>query len=175
MMPLAFPVKVAMAILVLIAAGTDIRNRTIPNPLTLLGLGCGLVLNTSLNGWTGLKLSLFGIGVGLLLFLPLFLLRGMGGGDVKLMAAVGSFAGVTDTIVIFVLTAIFGGVLALLLLLWKGGLGRALRNTAVILSELVRFRAPHEANPELTIEHERSVKLPYAVAIALGTLTFLLL
>jgi len=175
MMPLALPVKIALALLVLAAAATDIRSRTVPNGLTVTGVVCGVLLNSSLNGWGGLKGSLLGLLVGLSLFLPLFLLRGMGGGDVKLMAAIGSMAGVTDTIVIFMLTAIFGGVLAIALLLWKGGLGRALRNMGVILGELMRLRVPHEAHPELTIDHERSVKLPYAVAIALGTVTFLAL
>jgi prepilin peptidase CpaA len=158
-----------------LAAATDISRRVVPNALTVTGLICGFLLNTSLHGWGGLKQALFGFIVGLALFLPLFLLRGMGGGDVKLMAAIGSMAGVTDTIIIFILTAVFGGVLALLLLVWKGGLGRALRNTGLILGELTRLRAPHVAHPELAIEHEGSVKLPYAIAIALGTLTFLVL
>lgn len=174
-MPLAMPLKIALAVLVLAAAATDISRRVVPNALTVTGLICGFLLNTSLHGWGGLKLSLFGLIVGLALFLPLFLLRGMGGGDVKLMAAIGSMAGVTDTIIIFILTALFGGVLALLLLLWKGGLGRALRNTGLILGELVRLRVPHVAHPELALEHEKSVKLPYAIAIALGTLTFLVM
>jgi prepilin peptidase CpaA len=175
MIHLAMPLKIALAVLVLLAAFNDIRSRTVPNALTVTGVVCGVLLQTSLNHWAGTKASLFGLAVGLALFLPLFLLRGMGGGDVKLMAAIGSMAGPTDTIVIFILTAVFGGVLAVALLLWKGGLGRALRNTGVILGELVRLRAPHDAHPELTIDDAQAVKLPYAVAIAMGTLAFLVL
>ncbi|MBI3682079.1 MAG: prepilin peptidase [Acidobacteria bacterium] len=46
------------------------------------------------------------------MFLPLFLLRGMGGGDAKLMAAIGAITGWQNCFIVFLLTAILGGVLA---------------------------------------------------------------
>ena len=99
----------------------------------------------------------------------------MGGGDVKLMAAIGAIAGPINTMVIFVFTAIFGGVLAAGLILWKGNAGVALRNIGFILSELLHLRAPHLSRPDLSLDSSRSLKLPYAVPIALGCLLFLLL
>jgi prepilin peptidase CpaA len=167
------PFVIALSLLVLLAAVSDIKTRRIPNPMTVTGALAGFILNTALHGIPGARSSLLGLALGAALFLPLFLLRGKGGGDVKLMAAVGAIAGLSNTFLIFVLTAITGGILALALLLWKGGLATVLRNCAFILYELAHFRAPYHRHPELTLENSTSPKLPYAVPIALGTLLFL--
>jgi prepilin peptidase CpaA len=169
------PLAIALATLVCIAAAWDIQTRRIPNPLVLAGAAAGLLLNIRIHGWMGVKSSLLGLLVGLAVFLPPFLLQGKGGGDVKLMAAIGSMAGPANALVIFILVAISGGLMAVALLLWKGGLMRALRNVAFILSELAHGRAPHEKRPDLTLDSDQAVKLPYGVAIAAGSLFFLLL
>ncbi len=174
MAPLPFPVDGALAVLVLMAAVSDFRARTVPNWLTVSGALLGVGLHVYLSGWSGAKFSLLGLGLGFLIFLPLFALRGMGGGDVKLMAAIGAMAGVSNTFVIFILTALLGGVMAVGLLLWKGGLGRALRNVGFIVGRLARGKVPHEDRPELDIDRSASLKLPYAIPMALGTLLYLL-
>lgn len=174
MTKLPFPILAALVVLVLSAAATDLRNRRIPNSLTLTGVVAGLVLNLGLNGMLGARASLLGLALGFVVLLPPFLLRGGGAGDVKLMAAVGALAGPLNTFSIFILTALFGGLLALGLLLWKGGLGRALRNTGFIVGQLAQGRAPHEQRPDLTLAGP-GPKLPYAVPIAMGTLVFLAL
>ena len=74
--------------MVAIAAVYDIRFRRIPNWLVLTGLVLGLGLNTFLFRWPGARASLLGIGLAFLIYFPLYLLRGMGAGDVKLMAAI---------------------------------------------------------------------------------------
>jgi Flp pilus assembly protein protease CpaA len=90
---LPLPVEVALLLIVLTAAVSDIRSRSIPNWLTLGGIVAGLALNTYATGLEGLKFSAIGFGVAALIFLPLFMIRFLGGGDVKLMAAVGACAG----------------------------------------------------------------------------------
>lgn len=167
------PLVAVLAVLVLIAAFFDIRTRKIPNQLTVGGLLAGLVLHAGLGGWTGLRTALLGAGLGLLVFLPPYLLRGTGAGDVKLMGAVGALAGPLNTFGIFLLTALFGGILAILLLLWKGGLRKAFRNVGFIVTELASGRPPHQNRPDLTLEGATAPKLPYAIPIALGTLVFL--
>jgi prepilin peptidase CpaA len=72
-----------------VGAFTDVRNRRIPNWLTYNGILLALAVRTALAGWPGLKNSFEGVVLGGGIFLLLFLLRGMGGGDVKLMAAAG--------------------------------------------------------------------------------------
>lgn len=175
MTKLATPIAAALAVLVLVAAFTDIRSRLIPNPLVVAATIAGVSLNLWLHGWHGLGQSALGLLVGFGLLLLPFLLRGTGGGDVKLLAAIGSLAGPMNTLVIFILMAVSGGVMAVALLLWKGGLLQALRNVGTILNELAHARAPHQTRPDLTLESEQSVKLPYAIPIAFGTLLFLIL
>jgi len=163
-----------LAVLVTLAATLDARSRRVPNWLTVGGAVAGFGLHGYAGGWGGLKFSLLGLGLGFVLFLPLFALRGMGGGDVKLMAAIGAMAGVSNTFVIFILTAVIGGIVALGLVLWKGGLGRVMGNIGFIVRRLARGKAPHAERPELDIEHSSSLSLPYAIPMALGTLLYLL-
>src|SRR6185437_8086677 len=72
---------------------TDLTNRRIPNILTLSGAGGAFVFFLATAGWHGLAWSAGGWAVGLVMFLPLFLLRGLGGGDIKLVAALGAWVG----------------------------------------------------------------------------------
>ncbi|MBI4905307.1 MAG: prepilin peptidase [Acidobacteria bacterium] len=173
MTKLVLPIAAALASLVIVAAYSDVRTRLIPNALVSAGAIAGVSLNLWLYGWHGLLQSLLGLVVGFAVFLLPFLLQGTGGGDVKLMAAIGSLAGPMNTLVIFVLVAVSGGVMAIGLLLIKGGMLQTFRNVGFILKELAHGRAPHESRPDLSLDSERSVKLPYGVPIAVGTLLFL--
>ncbi|MGA7908757.1 MAG: A24 family peptidase, partial [Candidatus Sulfotelmatobacter sp.] len=85
----AAPVVLAVA-LALIAGWTDWRSRRIPNWLTVPGLLLGVAANGLAAGWPGVKSSLLGVGLGLLLLLPFVLLRSLGAGDWKLAGAVGA-------------------------------------------------------------------------------------
>src|SRR5215831_17994976 len=96
-----------------VAAGVyDILYRRIPNWLVASGLAVGIALNLFLFGWTGLKSSLLGIGLAMAVYFPLYLLRGMGAGDVKLMMAVGAIVGPGTWFGILIFTGILGGVVA---------------------------------------------------------------
>jgi len=158
----------------MVAAATDIRSRRIPNWLTLSGVLAGLLLNTLLaadgNNW---RTSLAGMGLAFLVYFPLYLLRGMGAGDVKLMAAVGALMGPVNWFWIFVISNILGGVAAIVLLLMKGGLWRTLSNLLYMLKELMLLRPPYLRREELDLASARSVKMPHGVAIAMGSLIFL--
>ena len=169
------PLATTLAALVIVAGISDILHRRIPNSLALAGFLAGVVWNCYLFGWLGAKTAALGAGAGFLLFLPPFLLKGRGGGDVKLMGAVGAITGPANALVIFILTAVFGGLLAIGMAASRGALRRVLRNCAYILWSLVRFRAPYRDNPELNLDHPKAISLPYAVAIAAGSLVFLTL
>jgi prepilin peptidase CpaA len=156
------------------AAVYDLRERRIPNWLVATGFAAGLVAQTSLRGWSGFAAAVFGCGVALLLYLPLFALRAIGGGDVKLMAAVGSLAGPQNWLLIFLLASVTGGVLALLLILSRKTTGRAVVNTLHIFAEAARLRLPYQSRPELDIAHPRALSVPHGVAIAEGTFLFLM-
>lgn len=170
---LPLPVEVALVLMVLAAAFSDIRSRSIPNWLTLGGIAAGVALNTYSTGLAGLKFAAIGFGVAALIFLPLFMIRFLGGGDVKLMAAVGTLAGAANLFGIFIFDAIFGGVVALVLIIARGRLKKTLRNTGQMLASLFKGKAPYKQNEELEAGGEKSFGMPRAVTIAAATLLIL--
>jgi prepilin peptidase CpaA len=155
------------------AAIFDLRSRTIPNWLTAAGLVAGFAANVYVYGLRGFLVSLGGLGLAILIYFPLWLLKAMGGGDLKLMAALGAVLGASRWFQLFIYTAIIGAVIALFLLLIRGGLNRALRNVGQILQSLTRGQAPYKDNPDLDVGSSSAVTLPHGASIALGT--FLLL
>ena len=175
MTPLPLASEIALAILVLAAAIYDIRFRRIPNWLVLSGFCLALVLNVALLRLDGLTLAGLGAVLAFAVYLPLFALRAMGAGDVKLMIAVGAFTGPRNWLILFLLTAILGGILAVALLLIRGGLVRALKNVLFIMGQLVRIRPPYKSAPHLDIRHSSAVTLPHGLSIAIGTFVFLAL
>lgn len=164
-MPPTYLVAVAIA---LAACVTDIKTRRIPNLLTFGAAATGLAYHLAMSGWEGLM----GAGLGWLagvafLFLP-FALGGMGGGDVKLMGALGAWLGATATVWVVLYTGIAGGVLALAVSARHGYLATAFRNLWLLLAHWrVAGLTPMS---ELTLEHSKSPKLAYAVPILAGTL-----
>ena len=109
----------------------------------------------------------------MLIYFPLYLLRAMGAGDVKLMAAIGAIVGAANWLGILVLTSVFGGLSALVLVMSKGRLRHTFRNIWIILTSLVHRHAPYKSNPELDVASEQAIRLPHAVVIALGCMAWL--
>jgi prepilin peptidase CpaA len=145
---------------------TDLRTRRIPNALTLgAALGAfGYYLVT--DGWPGLAWSAAGWAVGLAMFLPFFMLRGIGGGDVKLVAALGAWVGPGAAVWVALFAALAGGPLALLVAASHGYLRRAFAN---LWGLLMYWRvAGLEPHPALTLESGGAPRLPYALPIAAG-------
>ena len=145
----------------------DYRCRRIPNRLTAFSFLLGLVLHLLLGGWRSLAsatLASLAAGGAFLLF---YLAGGMGGGDVKLMAAVGACAGMSHVAAILVATAIAGGVFALALALVAGRLRQTLVNVVKVLSHHGSLGLrPH---PDLNLGNSRALRLPYGIAIGAGT------
>ena len=157
---------------VLIAALYDWRFRRIPNWVSVSGLVVGCGVNVILFRWNGTQSALLGIGAALLVYVPLYCLRGMGAGDVKLMAAVGAIAGPRDWFLIFLATALAGGLVSFAVVLYKRRLVHTLLNLSVLTSELLHLRRPASAAPELDVKDTTALRLPHAVPIALGCLLF---
>ena len=135
----------------------------------------GIAVNTWISGLSGLKSSAAGLGLAFAVYIVLYLLRAMGAGDVKLMAALGAIAGPDAWIRIFLLACILGGVIAIVLLLTKGRVATTLWNVGFILKELSQFRAPYMKREELDVHNPKAVTLPHGVSIALGVLVFVVL
>jgi prepilin peptidase CpaA len=151
-----------------VATYTDLRSRRIPNWLVLPFLIAGVCISGWMSGWHGIEQSLLGLGLGALLFGILAFMGGMGMGDVKLCAAIGAWVGPSQLLTALVLTSMVGGVMALCWAISGGFLGELFKGTGDILVG-VRERGlrPH---PELVLENPLARKMPYAPAIAIGTL-----
>ena len=151
-----------------VATVTDLRSRRIPNWLVLPFMLLGLAVSGWAHGWHGVVRSSEGLGLGLLIFGALAFLGGMGMGDVKLVAAIGSWIGPSQLFLALVLTAIVGGVMALCWAVAGGFLGELFTGTGDLLFGVKdRGLRPH---PELVLSNPATRKMPYAPAIALGTL-----
>lgn len=154
------------------AAVFDVREHRIPNRLTYPAIAMGMLLRWLFFGWQGLGSSLAGCVVAGGIVFVFYLVRTMGAGDVKLLAAVGSLVGVYDAIVALVATAIAGGVLALIYVFCRHRFGTTLRNVGSVL--MFHVCNGLRAHPELNLDSPSALRMPYGLAIATGTLyTFL--
>jgi prepilin peptidase CpaA len=144
-----------------VAAYFDIRTRKIPNWLSLAGITTGVALNATSQ--QGLKQTTLGILVGFALYFPLWLLGARGAGDVKLLAAAGSLIGPYNTLLLAILAAVTGGVLALALVLYRGALLQTTLNIGHILNSLIHLRRPGH-----TLLSPSAIRLPHALVIMLA-------
>jgi prepilin peptidase CpaA len=165
--------QILLGILVTVAAAYDIRYRRIPNWLVLAGIVAGFAFNSS-DGLSGLGRAAAGLGLGFILYFPLYILRARGAGDVKLLAAVGAIIGPGNCFRVFFLTAILGGLIALIWLLFKGRVRHTLFNVAWIMKDIVSLRAPYKSNEELDVTTTRGMRLPHGAMIAVGASALLI-
>lgn len=166
-MPIEQYLQVALLLLVSIAAVNDLATRRIPNRLLLAGMVSALLLYL-LSARPGelLMSAVGGMALGLALFLPFYLLRGMAAGDVKMMVVVGFFTGPDEALQIAVLSWCAGGVMALLLVLLHGQLRPVLGNLHRLL---LRTMTSGSVLP-VAVEPTSVGSMPYGVAIAVGTI-----
>ena len=167
--------EILLGILVAVAAFYDIRYRRIPNWLVLAGVIAGFSWNVFSSGGAGLGHAAAGLGLGFILYFPFYLLHARGAGDVKLLAAAGSITGPGNCLWVFILTAILGGLIAIVLLLLKGRVRHTFFNVGMMMHDLLRFRAPYRSNPELDVKSDKGMRLPHGAMIAVGSLAFVMM
>lgn len=162
---------VTLAALAVSAAVYDVRQRRIPNWLCLAGLILALLLRAG-EGLDSLGAGLAGSGIAFLAALPLFLVRGLGGGDVKLLTAVGAFLGPERLLIALLVTAVSGGVLSALAITRRKAWRQTIANLRRLLWSFGPDRLTAWKNPDtdsgLTLDSKGAVTIPYAVAIGIG-------
>jgi prepilin peptidase CpaA len=145
---------------------TDLQSSKIPNWLTVSAMTSGLFSHSLLNGLAGLLFSAKGLGLGLALFLIFYVMGGMGAGDVKLLAAVGSFIGAEGVVSAGIMAMLLGGLYAIAIMISHGGVRASLKQMETILKSCILMPGsttaftPAKAQPQLR----------YALVIGLGTL-----
>ena len=152
--------------LVLAAAVLDVRTRRIPNVLTVSGLMIALALRSTL-GVGAVVDGLQSAGIALLVVLPFFMLGAFGGGDLKLLVAVGAFMEPHQFVVALLATAVVGAVLAVGESIRRGALGHLAYNTAGLATHIATGgRLGHRSS----IDTPGAIAVPYGLAIAIGSL-----
>ena len=170
-MPLS-NLSTALLLAILISAAViDMKQHRLPNTLTVSAAILGFSFQYVLHGWTGVLDGVAGFFTGLLLLLPFYAIRWMGAGDVKLMAAIGTFLGWPETALAMGLSLGAGSVTAFVILALKGGLLDYLRRYGLMLKCLLftgqfAYVGPNEGDAS-------TATFPFGLAIALGSLATL--
>jgi len=151
-----------------VATFTDLRSRRIPNWLVLPFLLTGIVVSGWLHGWHGVGQSFAGLGLGILIYGFLFWLGGMGAGDVKLCAAIGAWIGPNQLFIALIFTGVAGGVMALGWAAFGGFTKDMFKGTGDLV---FAWKKPGGLrDPEMALTNPLKRRMPYAPAIAIGTL-----
>jgi prepilin peptidase CpaA len=155
----------------LVGSVFDVKSRRIPNFVTMPAFLFGLALHLALGGWRQLLSSLAAGLICAAVFLVFYIAGGMGAGDVKLILAVGCIAGLSHVAYLLVLTALSGGVMAIVWAVARGQLQQTIMNVGELASH--HRHAGLQPHPDLNLKNAATLRLPYALAIAGGSiLTF---
>ena len=150
------------------AAYTDLRSHRIPNKLIGLGLILAIIFQLMANGAHGLLCGSLAAVLGLACFMPFYVLRAMGAGDVKLMAVVGLFTSPRGVLYAVVLSLLVGGVFALGYLIWRAA--RAYVGS-VVQEGIAGGMSAGTVAAFIAARLARRDRLPYALPIAVGSVT----
>lgn len=163
--PIAWVVVILAAML---AAGIDVATGRIPNLLTVPLLIAGIIWSIFAGNVGG---SLAGGGVMMFPFLLLLFFAGGGAGDAKLMAALGTWLGLANSIVVLIAVLLAGGILAMALSVARRRVPEVLGSVRTIfLSGLVRIvlRSELPDQPHEAPQNTQARNMPYGVAIFVG-------
>jgi prepilin peptidase CpaA len=148
-----------MFVLAIVSALTDLRDRTIPNWLTIPVTVFALGARWYVGGWEMLRVGLFGFLVGFGVYFLFFLVGGRGGGDVKLMGAYGALMGTLNWIVLGILAGILAGIVALIMIVAKGRLRQTWANIRGL-----------GGKDRVTLESEGALSMPHGTVTAVPAL-----
>lgn len=146
----------------------DVKSRRIPNFITFPSMLLGLAMHLAIGGWHQLLSSLAAGLICGVAFLVFYIAGGMGAGDVKLMAAVGFIAGLPHVAYLLVLTALAGGVMAVGLAVYRGRLQQTIMNVGALAQH--HSHEGLQPHPDLNVLNNDTLRLPYGLAIAAGSL-----
>jgi prepilin peptidase CpaA len=174
------PLVLGVLLMLLLAVITDLSAHKIPNKLVLFGLVFSFIFQSVIfqsmaiegDGWLN---WLTGVAVAFACFIPLYLLRAMAAGDVKLMMAVGGFLGYPLIITAVTYSFLAGGVIAICYVLIKGRGKLLIQNLyAMLLSRFIKTTTSVSIHDGQAFQQSAG-NMPYATAIAVGTIITLYL
>lgn len=162
-----------MSLFLLLSVWFDQRARRIPNSIVLTGIVCAVFLNSQsvFPSGHGIGVSLLGMLVGFLLFLPLYVLKVVGAGDVKLVAMVGAFVGQYEIVGTVLAVLVAGGGLAIVRMIGRGSGRRVAANIKLILQHWLSRRQA-SLTPKFLASRDSADRMPYAYAVTIGALGY---
>jgi prepilin peptidase CpaA len=161
-----------VSVILIWAAWIDGKELRVPNWITFPMVLSGLIYSTVVGG--SLSAGLVGMAMGLACLLPLYAVGGMGAGDVKLMAGIGAWLGWQITLESFMVSAVVGAVMAVLMVLFRGTWKKHYENFLTIFSEWVTIRNPYELSRIAAERKPTMALLPYGIPICIGSISYFL-
>ncbi len=172
-----------VAVTLVVAAVIDGWMLKVPNWLTYPMILSGWVYSVTNFGWLGLLFSILATIAGLVMLLPLYSVGGMGAGDVKLLAGVGAWVGTHGhpdnywgglfvMLCAFCATAIVGGGISIVMVLWRGEWAKHHAQFLAILTEFATIRDPNRLAAIAAGRKSSMLLLPYGIPIAIGTIIY---
>ena len=152
--------------ILIIASINDLFYKRIPNWLTYPSLIGGILFQSISRGFDGAFFSLLGIGLGFGLTFFIHLAGGFGAGDVKLVAAIGSFVGPKEIFIIFIFSSLLSGIWAIILLAIHGFILHTLKRYYNILITLFFTRRLIYIPP---LSGEKKLRIRFGIMVALAT------
>jgi prepilin peptidase CpaA len=151
-----------------VGAVADVRSARIPNKLTYTAIASAILLRAALLGFPGLKNCGLGILVAGGCFSVLFVLGAIGGGDLKMMTAIGAWVGSTHILTVLIAIGLAGGLLAITTVIFSKNTIQTVRNTGRLIA--YRLNSGLQPHPEMNVQAPGSRRIPLGLAIAMGTL-----
>ncbi len=154
------PALITGTLILVAGAVDDMRSRKFHNWLFITLTICAVVISVATGGWLALNTSLLGFAAAVVAFLPLVLIRIIGAGDLKLLAAFGAAVGWSTVIDVAILSLLWGAIFGVIQIVIKGQFVPMLKNLAAI----TRL----EDRQKLTLH-----TIPFTIAIFFSWLTHL--
>jgi prepilin peptidase CpaA len=163
-----------VSVILVVAAIIDGWMLKVPNWITFPLIMSGWVYSAVTGGWPGLGWSLLGTFVGLGLLYGLYMVGGMGAGDVKLLAGIGAWVHLQHTWNIFAATAIVGGIMALAMIAYTGRWRKHFQQFNMLVGEFVEVRDAEALYQRAAERKSKMFLLPYGIPMTIAALGYFL-
>ncbi len=161
-----------VSVILIVAAVIDGRQLKVPNWITFPMILSGWLASGIIYGWAGVGASLWGTAIGLGLLLPAYAIGGMGAGDVKLLAGVGAWVGASQTFWAFIVSAIIGALIAVIMVVVSRKWRHHQKQFFSIANEILIIRSPSKLSEIAAKRKPSMMLLPYGIPIAIGTIAY---